>query len=593
MNFNEFFNELKRRNVFKGTVSYLVFSFVLLQVVSILGPIINTPVWVGKFIFILLVVLLPLWIFVSWYFEITTDGIKRTKNIPKEKSISKQTGKKFNTFIIVFLVLAVVLLFVDRFRITSNKTDDYSVDEKQNNDNEFNIDKSDKSIAVLPFKDMSPNKSQGYFADGLAEELLNSLARVTELKVTSRTSAFSFKNKKRSIPEIAARLQVNYILEGSVRTYDSLIRISVKLIETEDDKNIWSQQWDKELKNIFKIQNEISEAVAENLQLTILDNVIPKVKEAKTNAYAKFLEAKYEYAMAQSDAAFKIAKTKLEQAIAVDSTYAPAWLLLGDIYHAENNYGFISAKEGLEKVTHAAYKAKQIDSTNAGVYTLLSLIALDYERDFKKAGELATKALLLEPNNAEAIVRAAEVAFLQKKLDEALILQNKAIQLDPLNDDNYYLAANTYYAAKNYDKALHVIEEAIKLSPHEDLSHATKATILLRLKRYEEAINAIEREPLEGFKLHIKALIYYYMDENEKSEKILKTLIKKYGKHYGFQIAINYAEMNETEKMYQWLNKAYANNDFGLIELHVEQAFDPYRNDSKFKKFVKKLGYNY
>lgn len=585
MNFNDFFNELKRRNVFKGTISYLIFSWVLLQVISIISPIVDAPIWVGKLVLILLIVLLPVWIFISWYFEVTPEGIKKTKIIPVEKSITKKTGKKFNTFIIVFLALAITLLFVDRFRIKSQG-------QKVNKELAF-YNPDEKSIAVLPFNDMSPNKQQGYFADGLAEELLNSLSKVEELKVTSRTSAFSFKGKGLSLPEIAAKLHVNFILEGSVRTYDSLIRISVKLVETNGDNNIWSQQWDKELKNIFKIQNEISEAVAKNLQLRILDNIIPQVKETTADAYAKFLEARYDYSNKLTDTEFKNVEKKLNESIAIDSTYAPAWLLLGRVYHSQNNYGVLSVEEGYKKVQYAAHKAKQIDSTNAEVYTLLSLIALDYEKDFKKAGFLANKALELEPNNLNAISSAAEVAFFQNKVEDAIALYNKAIRQDPLNDNNYYHAANMYYAAKQYDQALILIDKAIQLSPGEELSYAIKAVILMRMDRLQEALQVIEKEPLEGFRLHVKAMIYHHMGNKTKAEETLNTLIQKHEESYSYQIAMNYADLKDRDKMYNWLDKAYNYKDFGLIELHSEPVFNPYRKEKRFKEIVKKIGYKY
>jgi tetratricopeptide (TPR) repeat protein len=423
---------------------------------------------------------------------------------------------------------------------------------------------------------------------------MNLSQRSSPCKFLNRGSAkISFKDKEMGIPEIAAKLNVNYILEGSVRTFDSLIRISVKLVETKNDNNIWSQQWDKELKNIFQIQNEISEAVAENLQLRILDNIIPKVKEAHTQAYAKYLEARYDYPNAMADDEFMAVEAKIKQSIAIDSTYAPAWILLGRIYHTQNNYGVMTKEEGYKKIQYAAKRAKQIDSTNAEVYTLLSLIALDYERDFKKAGILANTALQLEPNNSKAIERATEIAFFQNNFEEAIRLHKKSLSLDPVNDTNFYLAANTYYAAKQFDEAIKLINEAIRLSPKEELSYSLKATILMRQGKYKEALEVVNIEPLEGFKLHVKAMIYHYMGNQIEAEATLKKFIENYEDSFTYQIALNYAELKESEKVYYWLEKAYELEDFGLIELHTEQGFDAYRNEPQFKKIVEMIGYKY
>lgn len=583
MNFNEFFNELKRRNVFKGTISYLVFSWVLLQVISIITPIINAPVWFGKMILIILIVLLPVWVCVSWFFEITADGIKKTKNVPRENSITKKTGQKFNTFIIAFLTLAIILLFVDRFRLRSEK--------KENNI--AMVMPSEKSIAVLPFSDMSPNKKQGYFADGLAEEVLNSLAKINELQVTSRTSAFSFKNKTMELSEIAKALHVGYILEGSVRTYDSLIRVSVNLVETNSDNTIWSQTWDKKLTNIFTIQNEIAEAVAENLQLRILDNIVPKVKESKTEAYALFLKGRYLFHNKYDEESLLKAEKLLQQSIALDSTYAPAFTLLGEIYHIENNIGIIDFEEGKKQTQEMAKKAKKADSTYAENYAFMSLLSLEYENDIGKAGRLADKALRLEPNNLTAMDRASEVAFLQGRREDAIAIKKKTIPLDPLNSGIYYSLANTYYIAKNYTEAEINIKESIRLTPDQDIAHALYSLILIQQRRYTEALEVVKKEPLEGFRLHIEAMTYHFLGEQEKADATLARFIDEYEKSWSYQIAANYAVLKDKEKMYYWLEKARKHNDLGLIELPLEPIFEPYRKESRYKAFMKKLNYKY
>ncbi|WP_026451297.1 tetratricopeptide repeat protein [Aequorivita capsosiphonis] len=583
MNLNEFFNELKRRNVFKGTVSYLVFSWVLLQVIAILTPIINAPVWFGKMILIILIVLLPVWICISWFFEITAEGIKKTKNVPKEKSLSQKTGQKLNTFIIAFLAFAIILLFVDRFRLRAEKDENAIALES----------KPEKSIAVLPFSDLSPNKQHGYFADGLAEEVLNSLVKINELQVTSRTSAFSFKNKAMDLHEIAKALQVGYILEGSVRTQDSILRISVNLIDTKTDNNIWTQTWEKELKNIFKIQNEIAEAVAENLQLRILDNIIPKVKESKTDAYTLFLEGRYIYHNNFGEAGLLHSEKLLEQSLAIDSTYVAALIVLGNIYHAQNNYGIIDFNEGKKLTYQIAESALKADSTYAETYAFKSLLALIYENDIGKSGKLADKALLLEPNNASALKRASEVALLQGRIKDAIAVQEKLLALDPLNSDNFYSVANTYYMANKLIEAEKYIGESIRLEPDRGVAYSLYALILIGQKRYNEALEIIKKEPLEGFKLHIEAIIYHSLEEQEKSDAALNKLISEYQNSWSYQIATTFAVLKNEEKMYYWLEKARTNKDLGLIELPLEPMFEPYRNQSRFKAFMKKLDYKY
>ncbi|GER60443.1 tetratricopeptide repeat protein [Patiriisocius marinus] len=583
MNFNEFFNELKRRNVFKGTISYLVFSWVLLQVISILSPIIEAPVWFGKMILIILIVLLPVWVCISWFFEITTEGIKKSKNVPKEKSISQKTGQKLNTFIIAFLTLAIVLLFVDRFRLRSQQTNKVA-----------NVEKiSDKTIAVLPFNDMSPNKEQGYFADGLAEELLNSLTKIGELQVTSRTSAFSFKNKAMALSDIAKALQVGYILEGSVRTYDSIIRVNVKLVETKGDTNIWSQSWEKELKNIFKIQNEIAVAVSENLQLRILDNIVPKVKEAKTEAYALFLQARYKHYNTYDRESLIDAEMLINKSIAIDSTYAPALILLGEIYHEKNNYGIINFSDAKRLTKNMARQAIEQDSTYAEAYAFKALLALEYDRNINLASAFVSQALTLEPNNITGLERASEIALLKGNVEKAIDFKKLIIELDPVNESNFYGLANTLNFAKRYKEAEAAILESIRLEPKQEMSYYLYALTLLNQQKYDEALIVIEKEPLEGFKLHLKGVIYHFIRDKEKSDLAIKTLIDQHQKAWSFQIASTYALINKPKEMYFWLDKAKEYNDLGLIELPVEPAFEPYKNETRFIKFIESLDYKY
>ncbi|MCG2419322.1 hypothetical protein K8089_09830 [Aequorivita sp. F47161] len=583
MNLNEFFNELRRRNVFKGTVSYLVFSWVLLQVIAILTPIIDAPAWFGKMILIILIVLLPVWVCISWFFEITADGIKKTKNVPKEKSLSHKTGRKLNTFIIAFLALAIILLFVDRFRLRAEK-----------NENTIAINTTpEKSIAVLPFSDMSPNKQQRYFADGLAEEVLNSLVKINELQVTSRTSAFSFKDKAIGLHEIAKVLQVGYILEGSVRSQDSILRISVNLVETQSDNSIWSQTWEKKLKNIFKIQNEIAEAVAENLQLRIIDNIIPKVKESKTDAYALFLEGRYIFQNNYNEAGLLQSEKLLKQSLAIDSTYVPALIMLGNLYQSQNNFGIINFNEAKNITYQLAEKAQKADSTYAETYAFKSLLALIYENDIGKSGKLADKALHLEPNNASALHRASEAAHLQGRVKDAIAIHKKVLALDPLNASNYYSMANTYYMAKMYKEAEKNIQESIRLSPNQNVTYSLYALILMKQKRYNEALEIIKKEPLEGFRLHVATIIYHFLGDEEKSNAALNKLIDEYALSWGYQIAATFASLENEEKMYYWLEQARINNDLGLMELPLEPMFEPYRNKPRFKAFIEKLDYKY
>ncbi len=581
--FFRFWNELRRRNVPKGIISYVIFSWVLLQVISVLGSIITVPTWFGKTVLISLLVIFPFYLIFSWFYDITASGIIKTLTIEGKinEDHTAAIGKRLNVFILVFLFLAVVLLAVDRFRLTSEVTTG------KNEQLAYN------SIAVLPFNDLSYKKNQSYFADGLAEELLNYLSRIPEMHVISRTSAFSFKGTNLDIPSIAKKLKVNYILEGSVRTQDSVVRVSVKLVDTKKDQNLWVQSWDKDLRNIFKIQNEIAEVVAKNMELRLRAKDIPKVKEAKARAYKLYLKARHKYQNSNGGEGLLWVEEQLKNSLAIDSTYAPAWALLGKTYHSQNNYGLIEAAEGHKLSSSASLRALKEDSTYAFTYSTLATIAIDYEKDIGQAERWVNKGLKMEPNNSNLIYSASEVAFLMGESEKAIKLNKRAILLDPINSFNYFVITNNYYYAEQYDDVIKSAKETIKLDPDGDVIYGTYAMALIKLKRYDEALEIINKEPLEGFQLHIRAIIYHIQGKRTESEEQILKLTKKHQLSYSYQIALTYAAIGNREKMYDWLDMAYNYQDLGLAELTVEPYFKPYREEQRFKTFVKKIGWKY
>jgi len=264
-----FFSELKRRNVFKVAIAYSVASWLSLQMVDLVLENINAPDWIMQVFMLGLAIGLPLAIIIAWAFEVTPDGVKLEKNVDRSKSINRHTGQQLNRGIIMILSMAIVLLLTDRFRDeifgepepgdVKTESTDITLDDPVTVEPE-------KSIAVLPFVNMSSDPEQEYFADGISEEILNALAKVTELKVAGRTSSFAFKGKNEDLLEIGKVLRVNHILEGSVRKSGNRVRITAQLIKVEDGSHMWSETYDRELNDIFVIQDEISAAILSQLK---------------------------------------------------------------------------------------------------------------------------------------------------------------------------------------------------------------------------------------------------------------------------------------------------------------------------------------
>lgn len=585
MNFNQFFNELRRRNVFKGAISYLVFSWVLLQVITIVGPMFNAPAWVAKIVLVLLIVLFPVWVTISWFFEVTEDGIKKTTEVPLGSSITKKTGRKLSGFIIVFLFFAVVLLFVDRFRIKAQAPANIDATIE-------NFEASKNSIAVLPFKDLSPNKDQEYFADGLTEEILNSLAQIPELEITSRTSSFSFKGKNESAQTIAKKLHVNYLVEGSVRYADSTIRVSMQLIDIINDKSMWSKTWTQELKDLFEIQNSIAQAVAKTMELSIVDNLIPTNSGTDPNAYGLYLKANYNYLKQNYSSEEKAAaENLLQQSLVIDPNYAPSWILLGKIYYLQLRNGDLEYEDGINKINLALSKAQSLDPNNAQVYNMLSKLAIDFDKDLEAAKKYSEKALKIAPTNDEILDTASGLALLEGKLDKAIALGERAAKLDPVDAPNFYNLGIAYYYANELEKAEENIKASIELDPESYGGHYFLCLIYLLQDRLDMFQDHLDKEQDEGWRLHAQSLLEVRRGQKEALKETMAELILKFEGDMDYQIAATYAFDGQADASFLWLEKAFQNDDLALQEINIEPLFRKLHDDKRWLPFIKKIAY--
>jgi len=298
------FNELKRRNVFRVGVAYIVVAWLVAQVLQLVFESFGTPDWVMKTILVLLATGLPLALFFAWAFEMTPEGIKREHEIDRSQSITSQTGKKLNLTIITVMALALAYFAFDKFVISEREiaiTTETVAEETTAPNAPPQVvtseatTETDNSIAVLPFINMSSDEEQEYFSDGLSEELLNLLAKIPELKVASRSSSFQFKGEKIDITEVAQKLKVSHVLEGSVRKAGSHVRITAQLVKADDGYHMWSETYDRSLDNIFAIQDEISAAVVAALKIELLGEA-PKSEVVNPEAYALWMKGRYIYA---------------------------------------------------------------------------------------------------------------------------------------------------------------------------------------------------------------------------------------------------------------------------------------------------------
>src|SRR5512135_1623002 len=338
------FAELKRRNVFKAGAAYLALGWVVVQITATLVPALNLPsslvpivTWIG-------VVAFPFVIMFSWIYELTPEGLKRESEVDRSASITHVTSRRLDYITISLLALAIGLFAFDRFvprRVeppaASREAQTPAVPAAAA------PAASDNSIAVLPFVNMSSDKEQEYFSDGISEELLNLLAKIPQLQVTARTSSFAFKGKETGIPEIARTLHVAHVLEGSVRKAGNSVRITAQLSRAGTDTHLWSQTYDRKLDDVFAIQDEIAADVVKQLKVTLL-GAAPSVRTTDPQAYALYLQAK-ELARQNNAEAYKKSDDLYRQVLAIDPNFVPAWIGQADTFSGEADFGVLSIQE--------------------------------------------------------------------------------------------------------------------------------------------------------------------------------------------------------------------------------------------------------
>lgn len=544
------------------------------------------PNWIGKTALTTLLVLFPIWVVLSWFYDITSEGFKRTAN--KNGEISEAhtlaIGKKLNVFILVALSIAVVLLVIDRFRLQKNNSE-YTTEMAVNTVVE-------NAIVVLPFRDLSPKGDQEYFADGLAEELLNALSKIPELKVTSRTSAFSFKNQAIDIPAIAQKLRVNYILEGSVRTSDSLIRVTIQLIDTEKDKEVWSKIWDRKLKNIFEVQNSIARAVSADMEISLLDTSLHSTTEVNPEAYRLYLESKFWF---RKNSNLKINQARAQELISrslkIDSTYAPSWILLSSIYKVQASYyiGPFTFDEGLKKARAAVEKALQLNPKEAIGYSILAIIEIEQFWNFEGAKPYLKKALELEPNNPEIIENAASIYLILGDEAGALEANKKSVLLDPVNVNSQYNLGITYYYLGRYEDVVAPMRQSLELEPDQIGAHWILSLNYIKMGKFKEALLEIEQEPDAVIKQHALSMIYWQQNNKNASEKSLQFVIAAEDSGNEHIISQVYAFRGDNDKAFEWLERAYEKRIFELVEMKYDPFLKALDDDPRWEPFLKKM----
>ena len=467
------------------------------------------------------------------------------------------------------------------------------------------LDRETPSIAVLPFINMSRDEENEYFADGLSEELLNVLAKIRGLRVASRTSAFFFKGKDIDIPTVAQKLNVATVLEGSVRKSGKRVRITAQLIQVATDSHLWSETYDRELEDIFAVQDDIAQSVVKELRAALLGEGLGAVAEAKAKAEVQaaaagradnpeahrlYLQGRYfTDRMTRADLARSV--DYFLQAIALDPDFALGWAGLSQAYAIQAGYGWSPVTEGYERARDAAKRALTIAPDLPEGHVCLGRVLESYDWDWKAANDEYQRAFQLAPGNADVLRAVAGMTRIFIGPDAGVDLLRQATALDPLSSSAHRMLGLRCFLAGRLDEATAALKTALDLNPKAGLVHCFLCAMRLAQGRATEALELAEREVLPDFRCVGIALAQHTLGRHEASDAALKQLIEQHGNEAAYQIAETYAWRGEHDRVFEWLERAYAQRDPGLAMTSSDPFFRPVHDDPRWLPFLKKMGF--
>lgn len=445
-----------------------------------------------------------------------------------------------------------------------------------------------KSIAILPFVDLSPEKNQEYFADGLADELLNDLAKNPNLRVAARTSAFAFKGKNEDLRVVAEKLNVANVLEGSVRKEGNRVRITTQLISASNGFHLWSETYDREINDIFAVQDDIAASVAYALNVTLLGRKILPTEKVNIAAYNAFLQAQY-HSNRRSREDLDAAISYFNQSLQLDPKYARALVGLAEANIHRGDSGFIAVNEAYGKARPQLEKALELDPDLPSAHALMGWIRLTYDWDWSGANKAFQRATELEPGNATVLYFKATLSMTLGKFEEAVQLDRKAVELDPLNPNLYYNYGLHAYIASRWEESISALNKLLELSPRSPDGHQLLGSVYLLQGKNKEGLAEMEMEVDDAWRLFGLTLAHHALKQSKDSENALAQFIEKYQTGAAFQIADAYAYRGDIDKAFEWLDRAYAQRDGGLTQVKGDPFLANVRKDPRYVAFLKKM----
>lgn len=575
-----FFSELKRRSVYKIAVAYIVGGWALSQGIAQVFPVFDVPNWAIRLVVLLIIIGFPIALIIAWAFEVTPEGIKRTE--AADAAGQRSRGVTWIYVVLIGAALSVGLFFVGR----------YTAGHAAPRQSAAATTVPAKSIAVLPLVNESDDPKDEYFSDGLSEELIVALAQISGLKVIGRSSSFRFKDRKEDPRTIGEKLGVSTLLDGTVRKQGDRVRIVAELVNAADGIQLWTQTFDRQLKDIFDVQKEIAGAVAKSLKVTLLGSDSGSASASATDnaeAHNAYLQGHF-YLLRRNVEDFRKAISYYNEAIRLDPNYAlayaeraEAWAFLGD-FTGQRPTAYPKASTDAKKAVAIAPTLAEARAALGWVLCLADWKFAEGLAELKRAKELA-------PANPTANDLLARIIVYLGRFDEGERQAREAVELDPLSTVTQGNLARVLFYAGKLDEADAAARKAAELQPTGAGSHRFQVLIAAQRGDGEAALREAQLEPDPGFRRFELAVAHYVRGDLAAADAALADLIANAGREgFAYQIAEVYALRGEKDKAFEWLQTALDDRDAGMLGLSADPLLRSLRDDPRYKNLVAKVG---
>ena len=591
MNPKSFFGELKRRNVYKVAIAYGVVAWLVIQAASIFLPAFDAPPWVMKAFIIIIALCFPVALVLSWAFEITPEGIKLESEIAPNESITRRTGRKIVGITVVLAVIAAGLLAFNLFRTkpTTSPTTAAPI--------------TNKSVAVLAFANLSDDKGSEYFSDGISEELLTVLQKIPGLHVAARTSAFSFKGKNATAQEIGQKLGVAHLVEGSVRKAGDIVRIAARLTRADTGEQLWSENYTRNLKDVFAVQTELAQTIVGQLSGQLTNGAADPVIQAQVQAAEKgstrnveahqyYLQARF-YSGRFSEKSAGEALAAYQRAVELDPSFALAWAGLAQIHlwyckwsPEAGRTGFDTHLAGAREATARALSLEP----NLPEALLARSEVQQFDSDWNGAAETLRTALTLAPANPALLIAAGSLAMAKEDTVRGIALYREAVALDPVNPQARGFLAYNLAATGRSAEAQAEYPRVVELNPAAPWAHAGLGLSFLLEGKFDEAVASAQDEAAEWGRPLIVALARWGQKRIPEADAALAQLTDGFADTAAYQIAEVYAYRGDKDRAFEWLERARRQRDRGLVSMRRDPLLANLKGDPRWNAFLHTMG---